>query len=460
MYQIDFKKPMHIHFIGIGGISMSGLASILLNQHFKVSGSDAHESELTKQLEAEGAILYYGQRASNLDDTPDLVVYTAAIHPDNPEYAAAVAKQIPMLSRAELLGQMMHNFKTPVAISGTHGKTTTTSMASYIFLEADMDPTISVGGILDAIGGNIRVGGHDTFLTEACEYTNSFLHFFPKISVILNIDADHLDFFKDLEDIKHSFRCFAERVPAETGTVIANYDDVNTMDALRGIARKVITFGLNAKADVYAQNIVHRGSVSEFDIYHRGNYFARVTLHVPGIHNVRNALAATAAAIVLGVSPNAVKYGLAGFEGAGRRFDFKGKFQGADLYDDYAHHPSELRALLDAVDTLNYQRTIVVFQPHTYSRTAKLFNDFVEQLRRPTIVYLAEIYAAREKNTIGISSADLAAQIPGAKFYPTFAEIERELRRIARPGDIILTVGAGDVFRIGEHLLQQSDSEN
>lgn len=460
MYQIDFKKPMHIHFIGIGGISMSGLASILLKQHFKVSGSDAHESELTKQLEAEGAILYYGQRASNLDDTPDLVVYTAAIHPDNPEYAAAVAKQIPMLSRAELLGQMMHNFKTPVAISGTHGKTTTTSMASYIFLEADMDPTISVGGILDAIGGNIRVGGHDTFLTEACEYTNSFLHFFPKISVILNIDADHLDFFKDLEDIKHSFRCFAERVPVETGTVIANYDDANTMDALRGIARKVITFGLNAKADVYAQNIVHRGSVSEFDIYHRGNYFARVTLHVPGIHNVRNALAATAAAIVLGVSPNAVKYGLAGFEGTGRRFDFKGKFQGADLYDDYAHHPSELRALLDAVDTLNYQRTIVVFQPHTYSRTAKLFNDFVEQLRRPTIVYLAEIYAAREKNTIGISSADLAAQIPGAKFYPTFAEIERELRRIARPGDIILTVGAGDVFRIGEHLLQQSDSEN
>lgn len=460
MYQIDFKKPMHIHFIGIGGISMSGLASILLKQHFKVSGSDAHESELTKQLEAEGAILYYGQRASNLDDTPDLVVYTAAIHPDNPEYAAAVAKQIPMLSRAELLGQMMHNFKTPVAISGTHGKTTTTSMASYIFLEADMDPTISVGGILDAIGGNIRVGGHDTFLTEACEYTNSFLHFFPKISVILNIDADHLDFFKDLEDIKHSFRCFAERVPAETGTVIANYDDANTMDALRGIARKVITFGLNTKADVYAQNIVHRGSVSEFDIYHRGNYFARVTLHVPGIHNVRNALAATAAAIVLGVSPNAVKYGLAGFEGAGRRFDYKGKFQGADLYDDYAHHPSELRALLDAVDTLNYQRSIVVFQPHTYSRTAKLFNDFVEQLRRPTIVYLAEIYAAREKNTIGISSADLAAQIPGAKFYPTFAEIERELRRIARPGDIILTVGAGDVFRIGEHLLQQSDSEN
>ena len=278
--------------------------------------------------------------------------------------------------------------------------------------------------------------------------------------MILNIEADHLDFFKDIEDIKHSFRLFAERVPSETGTVIANCDDANTMDALRGIERKVITFGLSPKADVYAENIVHRGSSSEFDIYHRGNLFSHVTIHVPGIHNVRNALAATAAAIVLGVSPNAVKYGLAGFEGAGRRFDYKGKFQGADLYDDYAHHPSELRALLDAVDTLDYQRTIVVFQPHTYSRTAKLFNDFVEQLRRPTIVYLAEIYAAREKNTIGISSADLAAQIPGAKFYPTFAEIEAELRRIARPGDIILTVGAGDVFRIGEHLLHPADNKD
>ena len=219
MYQIDFKTPVHVHFIGIGGISMSGLASILLNRHFKVSGSDSQESDLTRLLAEEGAILYYGQRASNLDDTPDLVVYTAAIHEDNPEYAAAVAKSIPMLSRAELLGQMMKNFKTPIAISGTHGKTTTTSMASYIFLEADMDPTISVGGILDAIGGNIRVGGHDTFLTEACEYTNSFLHFFPKVSVILNIDADHLDFFKDLEDIRHSFRRFAELLPKD-GTLI------------------------------------------------------------------------------------------------------------------------------------------------------------------------------------------------------------------------------------------------
>ena len=460
MYKIDFNQPCHIHFIGIGGISMSGLAEILLEEGFTVSGSDNKESALTVHLSQNGATVFYGQKASNIIDGIDLVVYTAAIHEDNEEFAEAKRQNLPMLSRAELLGQLMTNYATPVAVSGTHGKTTTTSMCTHIMMAAEKDPTVMIGGTLPLLKACHRVGKGNTIIMESCEYYNSFLALNPTIAVVLNIEADHLDFFKDLEDIKHSFRCFAERVPAETGTVIANYDDANTMDALRGIARKVITFGLNAKADVYAQNIVHRGSVSEFDIYHQGNYFARVTLHMPGIHNVRNALAATAAAIVLGVSPNAVKYGLAGFEGAGRRFDYKGKFQGADLYDDYAHHPSELRALLDAVDTLNYQRSIVVFQPHTYSRTAKLFNDFVEQLRRPTIVYLAEIYAAREKNTIGISSADLAAQIPGAKFYPTFAEIERELRRIARPGDIILTVGAGDVFRIGEHLLQQSDSEN
>ena len=307
MYQIDFKKPMHIHFIGIGGISMSGLASILLKQHFKVSGSDAHESELTKQLEAEGAILYYGQRASNLDDTPDLVVYTAAIHPDNPEYAAAVAKQIPMLSRAELLGQMMHNFKTPVAISGTHGKTTTTSMASYIFLEADMDPTISVGGILDAIGGNIRVGGHDTFLTEACEYTNSFLHFFPKISVILNIDADHLDFFKDLDDIRHSFRKFAQLLP-DDGTLIVN-SEIEHLDQLtEGLTCKIVTYGMDASSDYYASNITFdEFAHPSFDCYKGDTLLGHFVLHVPGIHNVSNALASIALADQMGVSMEQIK---------------------------------------------------------------------------------------------------------------------------------------------------------
>lgn len=446
--------------IGIGGVSMSPLAEVLHDAGLDIRGSDMSESDNTLTLRERGIPIHIGHSAANVTDDIEFVIRTAAVHDDNPEVHEAHRRGIPVFERTQAWGALMRGYPNALCISGTHGKTTTTSMCTHIMMAAEKDPTVMIGGTLPLLHACHRVGKGNTIIMESCEYYNSFLSLNPTIAVILNIEVDHLDFFKDIEDIKHSFRQFAERVPAETGTVIANFDDVNTMDALRGIERKVITFGLSPKADVYAENIMHRGSSSEFDIYHRGNLFAHATLHVPGIHNVRNALAATVAAIVLGVSPNAVKYGLAGFEGAGRRFDYKGKFQGADLYDDYAHHPSELRALLDAVDTLDYQRTIVVFQPHTYSRTAKLFNDFVEQLRRPTIVYLAEIYAAREKNTIGISSADLAAQIPGAKFYPTFAEIEAELRRIARPGDIILTVGAGDVFRIGEHLLYPADNKD
>ena len=446
------------HLVGVGGVSMSPLAQVLHGAGVVVTGSDMHESAEVAHLRTLGIPVTIGPLPQSVAGA-DCVIRTAAVHDDNPEIAAARAAGIPVFERAQAWGALMRHYENALCVAGTHGKTTTTSMCAHIFLAAQRDPSIMIGGVLPALGAGHRVGHGDTIILESCEYCNSFLSFFPTVAVILNVDADHLAFFKDLADVKRSFRRFAELVP-ETGFVVADRADANTMDALRGIARKVITFGLSPKADVYAENIMHRGSSSEFDIYHRGNLFAHVTIHVPGIHNVRNALAATAAAIVLGVSPNAVKYGLAGFEGAGRRFDYKGKFQGADLYDDYAHHPSELRALLDAVDTLDYQRTIVVFQPHTYSRTAKLFNDFVEQLRRPTIVYLAEIYAAREKNTIGISSADLAAQIPGAKFYPTFAEIEAELRRIARPGDIILTVGAGDVFRIGEHLLHPVDNKD
>ena len=251
--------------------------------------------------------------------------------------------------------------------------------------------------------------------------------------------------------MERSFREFASRTP-EDGYVVANADDRNTMDTLRGINRKMITFGLGSNADVYAENITYLGANSQFDIMYKGEKFTDVTLHVPGVHNVKNALAATAAAICLGIRPNAVKYGLAGFNGAGRRFEFKGKFNGADVYDDYAHHPGELKALLDTVEQLNYKRNILVFQPHTYSRTAALFDDFIKQLRRPNVLLLAEIFAAREKNTIGISSAALAEKVEGALFFPTFTELETALRRIAQPGDIILTVGAGDVYKIGENL--------
>ena len=457
MYQIDFKKPMHIHFIGIGGISMSGLASILLKQHFKVSGSDAHESELTKQLESEGAILYYGQRASNLDDTPDLVVYTAAIHPDNPEYAAAVAKQIPMLSRAELLGQMMHNFKTPVAISGTHGKTTTTSMASYIFLEADMDSTISVGGILDAIGGNIRVGGHDTFLTEACEYTNSFLHFFPKISVILNIDADHLDFFKDLDDIRHSFRKFAQLLP-DDGTLIVN-SEIEHLDQLtEGLTCKIVTYGMDASSDYYASNITFdEFAHPSFDCYKGDTLLGHFVLHVPGIHNVSNALASIALADQMGVSMEHTRIGLEKFGGTKRRFEKKGEIGGVTIIDDYAHHPTEIEATLHAAHNYPHKKLWCVFQPHTYTRTKALMDDFAKALTLADHVVLADIYAARETDTLGISSSMLAEKVNAlggcADYFDSFDKIETCLLENCKPGDVLITMGAGDVVKIGEKLL-------
>lgn len=327
-------------------------------------------------------------------------------------------------------------------------------MCTHILMAAEKDPTVMLGGTLPLLNAGHRIGRGNTIIMEACEYYNSFLSFYPTVAVVLNIEADHLDFFKDLSEVQRSFRIFASKVP-EDGTIVANIDDANTMEALSGIPRRMITFGMAENADVYAKNICYKGTTTTFDIYYKGKLFTDVTLHVPGVHNVKNALAATAAAICLGIRPYAVKYGLAGFNGAGRRFEYKGKYNGADVYDDYAHHPGELKALLDTLDTLNYKRTILVFQPHTYSRTSALFDDFVEQLKRPDVLLLAEIFAAREKNTIGISSADLAEKIPNSTFYPDFDSLENTLKAIARPGDVIFTVGAGDVYRIGENLLKQ-----
>ena len=460
MYQIDFKKPMHIHFIGIGGISMSGLASILLKQHFKVSGSDAHESELTKQLEAEGAILYYGQRASNLDDTPDLVVYTAAIHPDNPEYAAAVAKQIPMLSRAELLGQMMHNFKTPVAISGTHGKTTTTSMASYIFLEADMDPTISVGGILDAIGGNIRVGQSGIFVTEACEYTNSFLSFHPTMNIILNVKEDHLDFFKDIDDIRHSFKLFTEKLPAD-GTLIINTDIDNYEYFYQDTSCEVITVGSDPAKSMYSAADIAFDEMGccTYTLLIEGTPSGQIHLSVPGVHNVYNSLAAIAAAKKLGLSLEVIATGLSGFHGTERRFEKKGEFNGVTVIDDYAHHPDEIKATLASAAHYPHKTVWCVFQPHTYSRTKILLTEFAEALSHADKVVLADIYAARETDTLGISSLDLKHEIEklGKEcfYFGSFEEIEKFLSKNCINGDLLITMGAGNVYQIGEALISQ-----
>ena len=444
------------HLVGIGGVSMSSLAEVLKGMGISVVGSDMNENPNVMSLRAHGIHVHVGHNAANITDDIEFVVRTAAVHDDNPEIIRAHELGIPVFERTQAWGAISKGYSNALCISGTHGKTTTTSMCTHILMAADRDPTVMIGGTLPLLNAGHRVGRGNTIIMEACEYYNSFLSFHPTVAVILNIEADQLDFFKDLADVQHSFREFALRTP-EDGCVVANAEDANTMEALREVPRRVITFGLTDKADVYAKNIQFVGANSSFDIMYKGRKFTDVILHVPGMHNVKNALAATAASICLGIRPNAVKYGLAGFNGAGRRFEFKGKYNGADVYDDYAHHPGELRALLDTVETLNYKRSIVVFQPHTYSRTAALFDDFVTQLKRPDVLFLAEIYAAREKNTIGISSADLAAKIDGARFFPTFDGLEASLRETLEPGDIVLTVGAGNVYKIGEDILADNE---
>ena len=442
------------YLIGIGGVSMSSLAEVLNGMGISISGSDMNDNSNSRALKDKGIEVFIGHSADNMSEDIDFVVRTAAVHDDNPEIIYAHQHGIPVFERTQAWGAISKDYSNALCIAGTHGKTTTTSMCTHILMAADRDPTVMIGGTLPLLNAGHRVGKGNTIIMEACEYYNSFLSFHPTVAVILNIEADHLDFFKDLQDVENSFRAFAERVPQEEGYVVANFDDENTMDTIKGLDRKVITFGLSSDADVYADNITFLGSTTQFDIMYKGKLFTDVTLHVPGMHNVKNALAATAASICIGIKPFAVKYGLAGFNGAGRRFEFKGKYNGADIYDDYAHHPSELECLMDAVEKLNYQRSIVVFQPHTYTRTAALFDDFVKELKRPDVLLLAEIFAAREKNTIGISSAALAKEIEGSSFHPSFDELETVLKAIARPGDIILTVGAGDVFKLGERLAE------
>ncbi|MGN1002692.1 MAG: UDP-N-acetylmuramate--L-alanine ligase, partial [Oscillospiraceae bacterium] len=379
------------HLIGIGGVSMSPLAEVLSGMGLQIKGSDMNESENVLHLREKNIEVIIGHRAENITDDLDFVVRTAAVHDDNPEVVAARARGIPVFERTQAWGAIMLDYKNALCIAGTHGKTTTTSMCTHILMAAEMDPTVMIGGTLPLLHAGHRVGHGDTIIMESCEYYNSFLSFYPTVGVVLDIEADHLDFFKDLEDVKKSFREFASHVSPD-GYIIANLDDENTMDALRPLDRKLVTFGLSDKADVWAKNIVQLGAQTDFDIMYHGRKFTHVSLRVPGLHNVKDALAATAAAICLGAGPLAVKYGLSAFTGAGRRYEFKGKFNGADVYDDYAHHPGELKALLDAVEPVGYKRIIVVFQPHTYSRTKALFDDFVEQLRRPDMTILAEIY--------------------------------------------------------------------
>ena len=450
-----FKPGTRVHLAGIGGVSMCPLAEVLAGMGLQVQGSDMSESDTVRQLRTQGIPVAVGHSAENLKDCA-LVIRTAAIHDDNPEIAGAIARGIPVYERAQAWGAIMQHYQNAVCISGTHGKTTTTSMATHIFMAAQADPTVMIGGTLPLLHSGYRVGRGDTIILESCEYCNSFLNFFPTVAVILNVEADHLDFFKDLADIEHSFHAFADLVP-QRGYIISNADDPGAREAVKGLSHPVFTFGIaDPDADCTAHNVAFHDGCPTFDVVIRGETYAHVELHIAGRHNILNSLAAASAAYVLGIPGSAVEEGLATFHGAGRRFERKGTFHGADVFDDYAHHPAELHALLTTAQSMGYERVICAFQPHTYTRTKALFDDFVRELQLPDVTILAEIYAAREKNDIGISSQDLAAKIPGAVYCSTLDQVADQLAELARPGDLILTVGAGDIFRAGEKLLERN----
>ncbi len=463
MYTIDFHHPISIYFVGIGGISMSGLAEILLDAGFRVSGSDRDKSALTEILEKKGITVFYGQRAANITDDIDCVVFTSAIRKDNPEYIATMEKGIPFLTRAQLLGQIMKNYRTPVAISGTHGKTTTTSMVSEILLAADADPTLSIGGMLKTIGGNIRVGRSDYFVTEACEYTNSFLSFFPKIGIILNIEEDHLDFFKDLADIRHSFHEFARLLPAD-GCLILNGDIPDYEEITKDLSCRIITFAgsavtsSGAPADYHPTDIRYdeQGHPS-FLLHDPSGHCTEFSLNVPGQHNVSNALAAIALADLLNIERHITAKALHNFSGTDRRFEYKGTIGGVTIIDDYAHHPTEITATLKAAANYPHKTLWCVFQPHTYTRTKAFLKEFAKALTLADKVVLADIYAARETDHLGISSETLQRELEAlgqeCYYFPTFDEIENFLLENCINGDLLITMGAGDVLKIGENIL-------
>ncbi len=450
-------KNKKVHFIGIGGISMSGLAEILIKNHYKVSGSDMKLSHITSKLIDEGAEINIGHNGDNIKDA-DLVVYTAAISPENPEYIKAAQLGLPLMDRAEFLGHIMKGHKYNVAVSGTHGKTTTTSMIAHIVLKENVDPTILVGGELDAISGNVLVGNSDYFITEACEYKESFLKFFPYIGTILNIDADHLDYYKDINHIKETFKKFINIIPKE-GYVIVNVEDENVKTILNSdYICNIITYGLN-DGMLQAKNICYNKlGCATYDAYKEGSFLFNINLNVPGEHNVLNSLASIGTALILGFSENSIVCGLSSFNGTHRRFELKGNKDGVTVIDDYAHHPTEIKATLSAAKNYPHNKIYCVFQPHTYSRTLSLFEDFSESFYDMDCLILTDIYAAREKDTGEISSTMLGDRIRSKNVncenIHSFDEVVQYLKNNLKPGDLLLTLGAGDVNIIGEMYLK------
>lgn len=454
--QSYFQSGRRAHMAGIGGVSMSPLAEVLLGNGMQISGSDAQESATVERLRALGIPVCIGHCEEALGEA-ELLIRTAAVHDDNPEVRAARTKGIPVFERAEVWGLIMRQYRTALCVAGVHGKTTTTSMCTHIAMAASLDPTIMIGGSLPLLGAGHRVGAGDTIILESCEYCNSFLSFFPTIAVILNIELDHVDFFKDLPDMQRSFLRFAQLIPPD-GVVIANAEDENSMQALAGQVKNLLTFGIS-QGDVQAAGLTWENGFPRFDLLYKGKLLTPISLQVPGLHNVKNALAAAAAALAMKLPVEAIARGLSEFIGAGRRFEYKGRVKGAVVYDDYAHHPGELSALFDAVEKLGYSRILCAFQPHTYTRTKEFFDDFAAALCRPNITLLADIYAAREQSQLGVSAEALAACIPGARAISGLAQMSEALFALAQPGDLILTVGAGDIYRVGELLIERGEAE-
>lgn len=453
----DYKR---IHCIGIGGIGLSAIAEILISRGYDVSGSDMRESEITERLIEEGADIYLGHRAKNVEKA-DLVIYSSAVGKDNPELMKADEMGIPAITRAQALGLLMDEYDNSIAISGTHGKTTTTSMVSLMLKDAGKEPTILVGGNLSEINGNVYIGKNDYFVTEACEYMDSFLNLKPKIEIILNIDSDHLDYFKDVEHIASSFDKFAKLVPSD-GAVIA-YDANPFVKSIIEDIPNAVTFGLSGSCDYFATDIdFDNEGMPRFTVNHGGKELCRVALSIPGEHNILNALAAFACGHILGVDVDDIVRTLEGFTGIQRRFDVLGKtMNGIKIIDDYAHHPTEIKATLAAVRNMKHNDLWCLFQPHTYTRTMALMDDFAQSFGDADKVVLAEIYAAREKNIYKVSSKTLMNKIKekdpekDVYFFKDFEEIANFVYNNAEEGDLVITMGAGDIYKVGEMILEK-----
>ena len=436
----DLPEKARIHFIGIGGISMSGLAMIMLKNGYRVTGSDRTKSHITDKLQTLGAEIFIGHNSENVLGA-DLVVHTAAVHMNNPEMAKAAELGLRLIDRAEFLGAIMREYKTAVGVAGTHGKTTTTSMLAHALIYADLDPTISVGGELDLIGGNIRTGSSEYFVTEACEYTNSFLKFFPTIALITNIEEDHLDFFSGIDDIIKSFRKFA-LLTKEDGCVIANGDDENIAKALDSTGCRIINYGMSRKNLYHPENLQYIGGYPSFEVYRDSQRLCSLSLNVPGEHNVLNALATVAVCCQIGVDPAAAAKGIETFHGTHRRFEKKGMINEATVIDDYAHHPTEIKTTLKTAQSMPHNKIWCIFQPHTYTRTKTLWKEFTEAFDDADELILTDIYAAREVYDGITRSEDLAEQIAKreknhVRYIKDFSTIAQLIRREAQPGDMV-----------------------